>query len=125
MTGVTDFQLEQLKRLPQQADEVWQGGLVRLHSWITGETPQPYRPWAALWVAVHADQIGPPITLRPEEVNFTRAVDGIIALATDPQIGGYRPGQVEVRDPARRDIGADPELVKADTLIRRKETVGR
>jgi len=43
-----NFQIEQLKRMPQNRDQTWQGGLFRLYSWITGEGTKPYRPWAAL-----------------------------------------------------------------------------
>ncbi|HPD31592.1 MAG TPA: hypothetical protein PLL20_16490 [Phycisphaerae bacterium] len=92
--------IEQLRLVPQRLDEVWQGGLIRMHSWVTGEGPKPYHPWAAIWVAVKADKVGQPILLRPEEVDFSRAVDALVRFADDPCLGGYRPGRVQVRDKA-------------------------
>lgn len=80
--------VEQLRLVPQRLDEVWQGGLIRMHSWVTGESQKPYHPWAAIWVAVKADKVGQPILLRPEEVDFSRAVDALARFADDPCLGG-------------------------------------
>ncbi|MDM8005417.1 MAG: hypothetical protein QUV05_04595 [Phycisphaerae bacterium] len=92
--------IEQLRQVPQRLDEVWQGGLIRMPSWVTGEGSKPYHPWAAIWVAVKADKVGQPILLRPEEVDFSRAVDALVVFADDPCLGAYRPGKVQVRDAA-------------------------
>lgn len=92
--------IEQLKQVSQRLDEVWQGGLIRMHSWVTGEGPKPYRPWIVIWVAVKADKVCRPIVLRPEEIDFARAVDALVAFADDPCLGGYRPGKLQVRDKA-------------------------
>jgi len=94
-----NFQIEQIKRMPQRSDEVWQGGLFRMYSLVTGEDSNPYRPWVALWAAVHDDKIGPSDIFGPEEYDFARAVDSLLKFINDPQFGGYRPGRVEVRDP--------------------------
>ena len=92
--------IEQLRQVPQRLDEVWQGGLVRMHSWLMGEGSKPYRPWVAIWVSVNADKISPPMVLRPDEVEPARALDSLVAFANAPCLGGYRPGKVEVCDPA-------------------------
>gem|GEM_PF-295585 len=95
-----NFQIEQLKRVPQRPDTIWQGGLFRMYSWVAEESRKPFRPWAALWVAVNDDKIGPPNVFGPEEFDFARAVESLLQFINDPNFGGYRPGRVEVRDPA-------------------------
>jgi tetratricopeptide (TPR) repeat protein len=97
---MTTPQIEQLRCLPQRLDEVWQGGLVRMNSWVMGEGRKPYRPWAALWIAVKAEKISPPDICMPDEVDFARVVDCFVKFANEPGLGGYRPGRVEVRDSA-------------------------
>ena len=94
-----NFQIEQLKRIPQRPHEVWQGGLFRMYSWIRGEGSKPFRPWVALWVAVDDEKLGPPNLFGPEEYDFGRAVDSLLQFASDPDFGGYRPGRIEVCDP--------------------------
>jgi len=95
-----NFQIEQLKRTPQRPESVWQGGLFRTYSWITGEGPKPFRPWVALWVSATDHKIGPPSLFRPEEYDSARAVDSLLQFIRDPDFGGYRPGRIEVCDPA-------------------------
>jgi tetratricopeptide (TPR) repeat protein len=95
--------LEQLKRLPQRSAETWQGGIVRMPFWITGEARRPYRSYAAVWAAVTDATVSPPEVFRPEEMSFDKLLSSLVKFATDPQIGGYRPGRVEVRDAALAD----------------------
>jgi tetratricopeptide (TPR) repeat protein len=94
-----DSQIERLRLLPQRKDEVWQGALVRMCSWVKGEDGSPCRPWVAAWIAVKADRISAPDLCLPNEANSARLVEGFVKLAADARLGGYRPGRVEVRDP--------------------------
>ncbi|MBM4018723.1 MAG: hypothetical protein FJ288_10415 [Planctomycetes bacterium] len=96
-----NLHLERLKRLPQRANETWQGGIVRMPAWVTGDGPRPFRPVTAMWVSlrtglVHTGEGG----RRPEEKDFAMALDALVGFATDEKLAGYRPGKLEVNDPA-------------------------
>ena len=50
MGEVSSLRVGRFMRLPRRSDERWQGGLVRLPSWVD-EPDGPFRPWAAVWVS--------------------------------------------------------------------------
>lgn len=95
-----DFRIEQLRQLPQRPDEVWQGALVRMPSWVQDDQGEPYRPWAAFWAAVKDEKVFPAGMCRPGEDGPHMLWDGLVQFATDDEIGGYRPGRVEIRGSA-------------------------
>ncbi len=95
-----NFKIERLKRLPQRMDEVWQGGLLRMPSWVVGEEGQPYRPLLPIWAAVKANKIHSGGLCRPEACDPDKVLDALVGFGTESDVGGYRPGRVEVRDPA-------------------------
>ena len=44
--------LGRFKRLALRSNDIWQGGIFRLPTWIEqGPEGRPYRPWAAVWVS--------------------------------------------------------------------------
>jgi len=98
--GAMDLLIDQLQRLPRHPDEIWQGAVVRMATWITGEGSEPYRPRAAVWIAVKAGTMSRPDICRPDEMNLGRVLGGLVGFATDPELGGYLPERIEVRDPA-------------------------
>jgi hypothetical protein len=101
MWAMTNPQVERLKALPQRPDEVWQGSLVRMPSWVVGEDKKPYRPVTALWVSLRTGRVGAGEGIRPPQAsNFAMALDALAALAADRKLAGYRPGKLEVNDPA-------------------------
>lgn len=92
------FQVERLRRLPQHADEVWQGGLLRLPLWDEQVEGGPRRLWAAVWLnpterTVHMSSPQP-----AEQTNFDMARDTLVELAVNPKLAGYRPGRLDVND---------------------------
>jgi len=91
-------EIEQMKALPRRPGEVWQGGLLRMPTWITEEGPKPYRPYIPLWVAVRADKVHGGDLLHPEERDPAAAVAALLDFAFDSDDGGYRPDRVEVAD---------------------------
>ncbi len=96
-----NFQVMQLKQFPRRPNETWQGGFVRLPGWVTDEAPKPYRPLMALWVSLQTGRAGPGAeACPPHEKRFSMAVDALVAFATDEAVGGYRPGKLQVNDPA-------------------------
>lgn len=91
--------LDRLKRLPRKPMEVWQGGLVRMPSWITESGQAPVLPWGGVWKSlgpgfVHIGEVVPPPDRSPDQ-----ALQTLVHFALDPKIGGYLPGKVEVTGP--------------------------
>jgi len=95
---MNEIPIAQLKALPQRRGEVWQGGLIRVPVWITGEGPEPYRPVLPIWVASRTDKVHAGEMLRPDEADPAAAVAALIEFALHSEYGGYRPGRVEVND---------------------------
>lgn len=98
MADAMDEQLEQLKRLPLRRGETWQGGLVPIPGWVTGEGSEPYRPLLAIWIARHSHKLHLGEMQRPDEASPDAAVGALLAFALESEYGGYRPGRVEVAD---------------------------
>lgn len=95
-----NLQIEQLKRLPRRASETWQGGWVRLPTWINETGGKPYRPWVPLWISVQRDIVGQVEPHRPEEKDFAKPLTALVQFACDRERAGYRPGRLETNDPA-------------------------
>lgn len=121
-----EIRIKRLKALPRQGDEVWQGGLVRMPVWVTGEGPEPYRPVIAIWVAVRADLVHAGEALRPDEVDPAAAVEALIEFALRSEFGGYRPGRVEVADAELAErLGFLGEVGVEVRVVERLEAVDR
>ncbi|HUW84847.1 MAG TPA: hypothetical protein VMZ31_18865 [Phycisphaerae bacterium] len=93
------FQVERLRRLPQHLSETWQGGWVRLPSWVMGEDETPLRPWLPLWVSsqtevMHAGRLCP-----SGQKDLAGALDALVDFACNQKLAGYRPGRLEVNSP--------------------------
>ena len=80
-----------------------------MSAWITQEGPEPYQPYLAIWVAVRAEKVHAGHLLRPDQRDPAAAVAALIDFALQSDVGGYRPGRVEV---------ADPEMVEAIAFLR-------
>ncbi len=94
--------LARFKRLPRRSDE-WQGGLVRLPSWIErGPGGQPYRPWAGIWVSRKTGFVHLKIEPAPGSHDWTLALDALVEFGLKRHLTGYRPGTLEVAD---RELG--------------------
>ena len=49
--------LKTIQKLPHQELEIWEGGRIKMPSWITGERRGPYRPILEIWVEEHTGAI--------------------------------------------------------------------
>ena len=65
--------------------------MVRMPTWVTGEGPRPYRPWVVLWLAVNDDKVHMAGMGKPGEEDPGLLWEGLVEMATDDTIGGYRP----------------------------------
>ncbi len=115
---IHDEIMEQLSELPLREDEVWQGGLIRMPVWISGGDEEPFQPFIALWVAIESVTAHSGELLRPDELDLQYAVDSLLDFALSSDHGGYRPGTIEVHEPALahrldrlRELDIDVQLV--------------
>ena len=94
-----NFDAERLRRLPQRPNEVWQGGVVPVLSWLTKVADLGDRaPCLVAWLALQDNQAWPAEVCESGEQGFGKALASLLDFATDTAVGGYRPGRVEVCD---------------------------
>jgi hypothetical protein len=77
--------------------DVWQGGLVRLQSWVQGPPGgNPYRPWAAVWVSQLTGRIH--MDLQPEGGGRDPglALAALLEFGLNRKLAGCRPSRLEV-----------------------------
>ena len=91
---------ERLRPLPVRADDLWQGGILRLDTPVRDDDGTLVTPAGCLWVSktagkFHLGGLGPPENVTPAAV-----VAAMVEFATDPKLAGFRPGRVEVMDAA-------------------------
>lgn len=99
MSVVSPVLLARFAKLPRMADEVWQGGLIRLPSWVQGAPGgNPYRPWAALWVSLRTGRIH--MDLQPEGGGRDPglAMAALLEFGLNRKLAGCRPSRLEVTD---------------------------
>lgn len=107
--------IERFNRLPRWPDDRWQGGVVRLPTWIErGPGGKPYRPWAGIWVSRNTGFIHLKIEPQPGAHDWSLALGVLLEFGLNGDLMGYRPGGLEVAD---SDLGA--RLVEAigDTAL--------
>ena len=98
-----NFQAERLRRLPQKPGEIWQGGITRLPLWVRADEdglPDPVRSWAAGWVSLHTRAVFLSEGYTETDGQSDALLDALVDLAYDKKQAGYRPGKVQVCDPA-------------------------
>ena len=112
MPPVPSLVIARFKRLPRRSAEAWQGGLVRVPTWVEAADGTARRPWAAVWVSLATGMVN--VQLEAGDV----APDSTLALQSLTDLGfkfaRCRPARLEVADEA---LGAqlaaalaDPEL---------------
>jgi tetratricopeptide (TPR) repeat protein len=88
-------QLSRFKRLPEVQD-VWEGAIVALPTWVDTPGGDPYRPQAAVWASTtrqlaHLKMLD---AVSKEEV----ALAALAEMGTSAKLAGYRPRAVRVHD---------------------------
>jgi tetratricopeptide (TPR) repeat protein len=114
-----NFQVERLKQLPQRKNEVWQGGLVRLPMWVQEKGREAHRPWLAGWISVKTKLIHTTAPQPREELTFETALQALANFACDNKLAGYRPGKIEVKDPALAEH-LSGLLIEADIVVEQR-----
>lgn len=94
------FQIEKLKRLPQQVDDIWQGCIARLPI-VVDDDAGSSNPEIPVWISLKADKLGPSAdSYQPGNSPFQTLLNSLVAFACDRKFMGYRPGKLEVGDAA-------------------------
>jgi tetratricopeptide (TPR) repeat protein len=99
MSTISSTLLARFARLPRMATEVWQGGLIRLPSWVEGgQGGKPYRPWAAFWMSLRTGRVH--LDLQPEGGGRdpALALTALLEFGLNRKLAGCRPWRVEVID---------------------------
>lgn len=90
-------------------------------AWVTGESPQPFRPRIGLCCSTAIGVVGASDPLAPDDPVRPAALGAVVELATMKEVG-YRPEEIEVRDPDLADAlklelaGIGINLVVAEQL---------
>lgn len=88
-----------IQKLPQRAEEVWQGGSTCLRTWVTPPGEEPYRPWLVLWVSA-TDSLVLGQIIEETEPTLQQVWDSLIQAMRRPLAGSpHRPAEVQVRSP--------------------------
>ncbi|HLC40728.1 MAG TPA: hypothetical protein VJO34_03765 [Methylomirabilota bacterium] len=104
MTQISSLIIERFTRLPQRSGECWQGGLLRLPTWVEeGPGSRPYRPWAAVWVSLATGQVNVKMEPKQGARDFTLALEALLEFGLKGSLAGCRPGRIEVAD---EELGA-------------------
>jgi tetratricopeptide (TPR) repeat protein len=102
MGGVPTGSLTRFRQLPRVPTETWQGGLVRLPSWVEEEGGTVYRPWAGVWVSLATGLVN--VKVEPERGAHDPGLGLEALLELGTQFALCRPGRLEVAD---AELGAE------------------
>jgi hypothetical protein len=107
----TPQQIARFARLPQRSKDVWQGGVIRMPTWVDGPDGTPYRPLGAVWVSLETRLMNVKIA-EPSDRDVALAVAALIELGL--KFAQTRPTMIEVTDRVFGEQVAhalgDPEL---------------
>lgn len=122
----TSLALGRFKQLPQRTSEVWQGGLMRLPTWVENpDDPQgdPLRPSAAVWVSLRTGHVNVQLPPDGRAVSAETALSALFEFAAkETKALGGRPSRIEVRDAELKDAleaalgGTGTAIVTVDDL---------
>lgn len=97
---IINLQTERLRRLPCEPDDIWQGDLARMPGWLCEKGLKPTRLCMGIWMSRVAGRIGGSSPERPEDSGYSMVSDGLVQFASNPELTGFLPGRLEVRDAA-------------------------
>jgi hypothetical protein len=78
----TPQQIARFARLPQRSKDVWQGGVIRMPTWVDGPDGTPYRPLGAVWVSLETGLMNVKIA-EPSDRDVALAVAALIELGPE------------------------------------------
>jgi tetratricopeptide (TPR) repeat protein len=114
---MTEFELEQLRRLPQRESDTWQGGWCRypFRLSIAGEEGGNFR--LAFWASLESGQVNRVAEpVRVGETTPAHLFSALVRFAIDRRVAGHRPGRVQVADRELADV-LGPPLGRAGIVV--------
>ena len=99
MSKPIQLSVERLRRLRVDQGDVWQGGVVRMPTWVVPEGKPPFRPRLPIWVSTATEQVATGEAVHAAGSENDAAVDALFRLAENANVR-CRPAAVEVVDPA-------------------------
>jgi tetratricopeptide (TPR) repeat protein len=114
---MADFQVERLKAQPQQVDDVWFGGLIRLPAWEPGAAGVPRRLWLLIVLSSGTGTLHHSDPMVAEKITPAAALDVLATMATTRNLAGHRPGTLLLNDAALVE-SLEERLVDAGIEIR-------
>ena len=103
-------QLTRFKRLPQ-ADEIWEGGIVRLPAWIDDDPDgEPRRPTAGMWISLASRAVHAKRCAGADEIET--ALTALCEMGLSEERAGHRPTAIRTRG---REMAAAPADALAGT----------
>lgn len=114
---MADFQVERLKAQPQQADDVWFGGLIRLPAWEPNAQGVPRRLWVLIVLSSRKGTLHHSDPMAAEKITSAVALDVLAKMATTRNLAGYRPGTLQIDDAALAE-SLEEWLADADIQVR-------
>ncbi|HYC78175.1 MAG TPA: hypothetical protein VEI02_11165 [Planctomycetota bacterium] len=112
-----DAFIERLRAMPQDVNETWQGGPVKLPLWEDGPDG-PYRGWTVLWVGPHDESIATIHGTPRDRLSVDRILNELVEFAAGRRPAGRRPGLVQSYDAAFVEA-ARPTLEAAGIRVER------
>ena len=94
-------QLARFNRLPE-AQDVWEGAIVALPTWVDTPGGEPMRPLAAVWASTSRQLVHMKI-LKSASADES-AVSALTEMGTSAKLAGYRPRAIRVDDPHLADV---------------------
>ena len=99
-------QLSRFKRLPESQD-VWEGAIVALPTWVDTPGGDPYRPHAAVWTSTSRQLANLKMLDEAAAAADEVALAAFAEMGTSAKLAGYRPRAVRVKDPRLADMLRD------------------
>ena len=103
---MSNFQIEQLKRLRRNPTEIWQGAIVQIPMPKGFEdADDPSDPcYTTMWRALGSGVLHTGTPIFKEDLEDNSLWNSFVKFATDMELAGYLPGRVEVMDEGEEEI---------------------
>ena len=97
--------LSRFRQLPPLARETWEGGLVRLPTWVEhGPDKSVFRPWGVVWASLSTGRVTMKIEPGPEMHGPELVLESLVEFAQqEKKVLGGRASRLLVADAAVRD----------------------
>ena len=97
MGEVSSLRVGRFMRLARRSQERWQGGIVRLPSWVE-EPGGPFRPWGGIWVSRSTGLVNFQLESERNSHDWELALDALIEFGLKHGLAECRPAVLEVAD---------------------------